>query len=242
MKARTEVATMSPLRPRILHRFDVSENEALDIQVKLAPLVIRQDRTPAAVRIVAGVDAAYETSSNRVFSAVVLCDAGTLRAVQTATAEGQLNFPYVPGLFSFRETPAIMSAIEKLEMDADLILCDGHGVAHPRRFGLASHIGVLYDVPAIGCAKTLLSGEAGVPGPKRGDRADILDGGEILGAVLRTQDGVKPVYVSCGHRVSLESACQWVLRTAARYRLPEPIRAANEIVNQMRARSRTVIP
>jgi deoxyribonuclease V len=200
--------------------------------------VLAYDRLPSPVRLVAGVDVAYDDTSGRAFSAVVVIDVQTLRRIETAVAQGMASFPYVPGLFSFREIPVIAPALAKLRSTPDIVICDGQGIAHPRRFGLASHLGVLYDVPAIGCAKTRLVGEAEEPGPTRGDRARLKIDGEVVGAVLRTQRGVKPVYVSQGHRVSLDTACEWVLKTASCFRLPEPVRAANQVVNEMRAVAR----
>jgi deoxyribonuclease V len=212
----------------------VSEEQAVELQERLASSVITRDLLAKDARLVAGVDVAYATGTNRVFSAVAVFDAATLSLIETATAHAQTHFPYIPGLFSFREIPAVMAAMENLKCTPDLLICDGHGVAHPRRFGLASHLGVLYDVPAIGCAKTRLIGQAGDPGRERGDRADLMDRGEVVGAVLRTQRNVKPVYVSAGHRISLDTACEWILRLSPRFRLPEPIRAADHAVGNCR--------
>lgn len=216
-------------------RWNVAPDEAVRLQTELAARVVAEDALPAEVRTVAGVDVAYTEDSAETFAAVVVFDAATILEVERQTAQATVDFPYVPGLFSFRELPAIAAALAKLSRTPDLVICDGHGIAHPRRFGLASHLGVLYDVPSIGCAKTHFFGAAGAPGAARGDRAPIVDDEQSIGAVLRTQDGVKPVYVSTGHRVGLETACRWILRLAARYRLPEPIRAANTAVQTMKA-------
>jgi deoxyribonuclease V len=190
------------------------------------------------IRLIAGVDVAYDSVTDEFFSAVVVCDADTLQTVEATMAEGQTAFAYVPGLFSFREIPALMRAFEKMKTTPDLVICDGQGIAHPRRFGMASHLGVLYEVATIGCAKTRLIGTAADPGMKRGDWSELRDENQIIGAVLRTQDAVRPVYVSQGHRISLQSAREWVLRASSKYRLPEPVREANRLVHELRAKHR----
>ncbi len=140
-----------------------------------------------------------------------------------------MDFPYRTGLLSFREAPAVIAALERLRRQPDLILCDGHGIAHPRRLGLASHLGLLLDRPTIGVAKTLLVGVHDEPGPVPGDWAPVVDRGEVIGAALRTRAGVRPVYVSIGHRISLETANRRVLGATTRYRLPETTRAADRL-------------
>jgi deoxyribonuclease V len=223
------------LQPRRTHSFDLSAAEAMELQSRLRPKVILYDQLPNQIQLIAGVDVAYEPMFNECFAAIAVCDACSFRVKEMATARGLATFGYVPGLFSFRELPAIMMAMSKMKYAPDLIICDGQGIAHPRRFGLASHLGVLYDLPTIGCAKTRLLGEAVEPGARRGDWSELRDQSEVVGAVLRTRDGVNPVYVSQGHRISLQTALDWVLRGACRYRLPEPIREANGAVNRLRA-------
>lgn len=164
-------------------------------------------RVPATIHLIAGVDAAYRTDTRDVFSAVTLFDVDQMRVIETLVGESHYSFPYVPGLFSFREIPTISVALEKIKTPPDLVICDGHGVAHPRRFGLAAHLGVLYDLPSVGCAKTRLIGEPAMPAPERGASSPLVDRGEVVGSVLRTQAGVRPVYVSTGHRISLETTC-----------------------------------
>lgn len=195
--------------------------------------VIAEDQL-GEVRAVAGVDVAYEKDGDRVCAAVVVLDARTLEVVDEATHVEEARFEYVPGLFSFRELPPVAACLAALKITPDLVVCDGQGRAHPRRFGLACHLGVLYDVPAIGCAKTRLIGGHEEPGPLRGSATPLLDAGEEIGLVLRTRDGVKPVFVSVGHKVSLPTASEWVLRLASRYRLPETTRAADQRVNAVR--------
>jgi deoxyribonuclease V len=225
------------VRPILSHRWDLSPAEASALQAELASRVVLEDRLPERVSTVAGVDVAYEDESSRAFAAVALVDAvdGTLR--QLVSAEAEVRFPYVPGLLSFRELPALAAAFEKLTARPDLVICDGQGIAHPRRFGLACHVGVVYDVPAIGCAKTRLIGEADAPAYARGSVAPLVSDGETVGVVLRTRDGVNPLYVSPGHRVSVRTASDWILALCTRYRIPEPIRVADQTVNAMKRRA-----
>nr|WP_245996961.1 endonuclease V [Nocardia pseudobrasiliensis] len=182
---------------------------------------------PATFQTVAGIDSAYDEDSN-VVTAVVVLDATTLETVDTATARGRVTFPYVPGLLAFRELPATIAALERLGTTPDLLLCDGQGIAHPRRFGLACHLGVLTGTPTIGVAKTVW-GEHTAPGRKRGASADITLDGEVVGRALRTRDGVKPVYVSVGHRIDLDTACAEVLALTPKYRQPETTRRADHL-------------
>lgn len=198
----------------------------------MAALVVTQDRLPESITRVAGVDVAYRQSGEKAFGAVAVFNVATGKLEESVLAEEKVSFPYLPGLLSFREVPVLVKAFEKLSVRPDLVICDGQGIAHPRRFGLASHIGVLYNLPSIGCAKNRLIGEAPEPGLLRGSITELRSDEDTVGAVLRTRDGVKPVYVSPGHRISVRSACDWVLRLCPRYRLPEPIRVADQIVNR----------
>ena len=185
---------------------------------------------PAAVRLVAGVDISVgPRGSNAGRAAVVVLAWPSLVPVEQAIHEGPVPFPYVPGLLSFREMPLILPAFERLRTVPDLILVDGQGVAHPRRFGIAAHLGVWLDRPAIGCAKSRLSGvPAGPLADERGSRVALQDRGELVGYEVRTRSGVKPLYISPGHRVGYEEAADWVLRLTTRYRLPEPTRLAHQ--------------
>jgi deoxyribonuclease V len=166
---------------------------------------------------------------------VVVLDARTLETVETAGVRDRARFPYVPGYLSFREAPSVLRAFRKLERAPDLLMCDGHGRAHPRRFGLACHLGLWLDLPTIGCAKSRLIGTHAEPGRRRGCHRPLLDEGEVVGEVVRTRDGVRPVYVSVGHRIDLATARAWVIRLARAARLPEPIREAHLEVNRLRA-------
>jgi deoxyribonuclease V len=183
---------------------------------------------------VAGADVSYDRGSPVLFAAVVVLDPTSLEVIESAGVEGRARFPYVPGYLSFREIPPLLEAFARLSAPPDLVVCDGQGRAHPRRFGLASHLGVLLDLPTIGCAKSRLVGEHREPGPRRGASTRLRHEGEVIGTVLRTQDGVKPVYVSVGHRVTLDAARRQILALAPRHRLPEPVRAAHAEVNRLR--------
>ena len=228
--------------------FPASALDAETLQRRLAPLVEREDRLPD-VRLVAGVDVGYAARADRdegrggeggrdgeagetLHAGIVTLDATTLEVVESVVHAGVARFAYVPGLFSFRELPPLLAAFERLERMPDLVVCDGQGIAHPRRFGLACHLGLALDVPSIGCAKSVYVGEAGEPGPARGSSAPVVEAGETVGAALRTRDGVKPVYVSIGHRTSLDTALAWVLRLAPRHRQPETTRAADALVRR----------
>jgi deoxyribonuclease V len=205
-------------------RWPSTPAEAIAVQEELRGLVDPTD-TDGPPRYVAGLDVAYV--GDRLAAAVVVLDGDTLAEVDRAVVHGETRFPYVPGLFAFREVPALLAALEQLATTPELLVCDGHGLAHPRRFGLACHLGVLTGIPAIGAAKTSFVGSHGELAQERGATAELVDGGEVVGAAVRTQDGVKPVYVSVGHRVSLETAVDRVLQLAPRYRLPETTRLAD---------------
>ncbi|MBY9067041.1 deoxyribonuclease V [Hyphomonas sp. WL0036] len=219
------------LYPLRMHSWDITPKEAVALQRELATQVEREDRLGLVSRV-AGVDVSYHAATDRLAAAAVVLDAATLQVMDVQIVYGRPGFPYVPGLFSFREMPPVLAALEKLSIVPDLIVCDGHGIAHPRRFGLACHLGVWTGLPTIGCAKTRLTGTYEMPAEARGNWAPLMDKGEEIGAVLRTRDGVAPVFVSGGHRISLETACAWVLRLAPRYRLPETTRIADRLVGE----------
>lgn len=199
--------------------------EALEVQQRLRAQVDVSGPGPHPVRAVAGLDTAYD--GDRLAAAVVVIDPESLATTQQATVTGTAAFGYVPGLFAFREMPALLDALGRLDTMPDLLICDGHGIAHPRRFGLACHIGVVTGIPAIGVAKTPLAAQYAPPGERRGAWSPLEVGGEVAGRVLRTQDRVKPVFVSPGHGIGIEAACEHVLRLAPRYRLPETTRRAD---------------
>jgi len=209
-----------------LYNWQVSVTQALDIQRRLAGQVSRSNQV-AALHFVAGVDMSGSKAQGMATAAVVVLNYPELRVVETKLAQGKLNFPYVPGLLSFRESPLILAACQRLKVTPDLIMVDGQGIAHPRRMGLASHLGLFLNTPTIGCAKSLLCGSYEAPGDAPGSYAEIVDGGETIGAALRTKLGTKPVFVSIGHKIDLQSAVHWVLECCRKYRLPEPTRLAH---------------
>ena len=209
-----------------LHRWDLSPAEAVEVQLELrARVVVRNDM--GQVRTVAGVD--ISTAGQHAHAAVVVLRFPDLQPLEAAQAELPLTFPYIPGLLAFREAPAILAAVARLAIQPDLFFVDGQGQAHPRRMGIATHIGVVIDRPTIGCAKSLLCGEHGDVGPRVGDYSEIYHNGEVVGAALRTREGVRPIYVSVGHRIDLVTAISYVLRCGGGYRLPEPARWAHRV-------------
>ncbi len=213
------------------HPWDVTPREAARIQEELAPLVRCRDDL-GEVRYIAGADISTGSRfqpDRPARAAVVVLRWPELAPVEQAVCVADVRFPYIPGLLSFREIPALLPAFERLRQRPDLLVVDGQGIAHPRRFGIAAHLGVLLDLPAIGCAKSRLTGESSGPlGEERGARVALIDRGERIGYALRTRAGTRPVYVSPGHRLSTESAADWVLALAVRYRLPEPTRLAHQ--------------
>jgi deoxyribonuclease V len=203
------------------------------VQENLRERVEREDRFEA-LQFVAGADLAFDPATDLAFAGVIVYEFPQLREVERRMARRRLRFPYVPGLLSFREGPVLLAAFEQLRTKPDLILVDGHGIAHPRRFGIACHLGLLLDAPTIGCAKSILVGEALEPGVRAGSTAPLVDKNETVGAVLRTRDRVKPIYVTTGHRVSLESAVQIVARCLDGFRIPKPTREADHFVRDLR--------
>lgn len=217
----------------LAHSWDVTPREAAAIQERLRDVVVAADDF-SPVRSVAGVDVGYVEDGHLAQAAVVRLNFPGLQLQEFATARRPLTFPYVPGLLSFREIPVIMDALNRLELRPDLLLCDGQGQAHPRRFGLACHLGLLADLPTIGVAKTRLVGEHEPVPEGRGSWRPLCYEGKLVGAVLRTRSGVKPVYVSVGHRISLTTAVEYVLACAPKYRLPETIRWAHRLASEIR--------
>ncbi len=218
-----------------LHRWDVTYREAVAIQRDLCGKLILQgglDRDAPA--LIAGADVSYGKDSDLFFAAVVLLTYPDLVVVEERHAVEKAPFPYIPGLLSFREGPALLKAFACLERNPDLVIFDGQGIAHPRGFGLASHMGLFLDVPAIGCGKSRLVGHHGDVGNGRGDRVPLVYDGRTVGTVLRSRPGVKPVFVSPGHRIGLDDSVSVVLNCCRGYRLPEPVRKAHRTVNRLR--------
>lgn len=221
------------------NRWDVGYRAAVEIQnrlrnrVKIAPFYLK-------AYSIAGADIAYDTRSDRIFAGVIVLDYPSLAVIEKRSISEKASFPYIPGLLSFREIPPLLKVLEMLKTRPDVIICDGQGIAHPRRFGLASHLGVLLGIPTIGCAKSLLIGEFTEPADRKGAFSVLTDKGEVIGSVLRTRKGVKPVFVSPGHLVDFVSARRVVLETCTKYRIPELTRQAHILVNHMRKKVRGV--
>lgn len=213
----------------------LSPREAVALQRDLASRVVRRTRN-RTIRYVGGADVAILAERRLALASVVVLTFPELEVVGSADGSAPLDFPYIPGLLSFREMPAVLSAFARLAVRPDVLLCDAHGVAHPREFGLASHLGVVLDLPTIGCAKSRLFGTHGAPAEAKGNSAPLTHprDGSVLGAVVRTRTGVRPVYVSIGHLVDLPFAVRIVLRCARRFRLPEPTRLAHLAVTAAR--------
>ena len=220
--------------PKLLGTSGLTYADAVQIQLKLAGRVRLKPprRRPS---LVAGADVAFDKAGGAALAGLVLFSWPALEVVDVATARVELSFPYVPGLLSFREIPAVLAAYRRIAARPDVIFCDGQGIAHPRRFGLASHLGVILDIPTVGCAKSVLVGKFDEPGSKRGASSPMRDEGEVIGLALRTRDCVKPVYVSPGHMMDVETAARLVLEAGSGYRLPEPTRAAHNLVTRAKA-------
>jgi len=209
-----------------LHEWEVSTARAREIQLSLAKRVVAENGV-INPRLVAGIDISSPDAQGVASGAVIVLSYPELNIVEIKIAQGKITMPYIPGLLSFRESPLILAACEKLSNIPDLVLIDGQGIAHPRRLGLASHVGLFLGLPTIGCAKSILCGQHQTLGEEAGSHSELLDNGELIGAALRTKSKVKPIYVSVGHKIDLASALQWVTNCCRGYRLPEPTRLAH---------------
>lgn len=218
------------ISPERTHPWAVTPAYARRIQAELAAEVITEDCLGTVERV-AGADIGFEDHGRTTRAAIAVLDYPELTPREQILLKRPTRFPYVPGLLSFREVPALLEALEGLKQPPDLILCDGQGLAHPRRFGLACHLGLLADIPSIGVAKSRLIGDCTEPGPERGDWCPLTHADEVIGAVLRTRAGTRPLFVSIGHRISLSTAIDYVLACAPRYRLPETTRAAHHLAS-----------
>jgi deoxyribonuclease V len=236
--------------PKLSHRWDVTPQEARFIQKSLVSArILTDDLGP--VRFIAGVDVSFESfrtfrpkaeKGQTLFATVVVLEYPGLHLVHHHSVAVETTFPYVPGLLSFREVPPLLEAFAALPFTPDLVMCDGHGISHPVGLGLATHLGLALDLPTIGCAKSLLIGSPrGVLAEEKGAMVDLLFHEAVVGKVVRTRTAVKPLYVSTGHRVGLESAVYWVMNSLSRYRMPEPTRQAHRYANQARVRQRTLL-
>jgi len=205
----------------------LSPGQAISLQRQLASMVVTKGDV-AHVELVAGVDLSVDRQTGTGRAAVVMLDYPALDIVEVSRCEGKLEFPYIPGLLSFRELPLMLEAFRKLKHKPGLVMVDGHGLAHPRRLGIATHLGLAIEVPAIGCAKSCLCGSFVQPSEAAGSTSPLMDGGEQIGTVLRTRRAVKPVFISPGNRISMKESTRWALLTCRGYRLPEPVRQAHQ--------------
>jgi len=222
------------MKARRLNDWAVTIEEARAIQHRLREDLILEPPPGFAPRLVAGADLSIARFSRRGYAGIVVLDAETMATVEESSAAVDVDFPYVPGYLSFRELPALVAAWEKLERRPDVVIFDGHGIAHPRRFGIACHGGLLFGVPALGCGKSILVGRHGPLGEERGSTAELVHQGEVIGMAVRTRTGVKPVYVSPGHLMDLPTAVELVLRMSTGYREPETTRRSHRLVNEVR--------
>jgi deoxyribonuclease V len=219
---------------RYLHSFDVTYKKALVIQESLKEKLILQGDDCLRVKIIAGADISYAKNSDLFFAAVVLCSYPGMEIIEEVYTTEKATFPYIPGLLTFREGPALLAAFAKLRQVPDLVIFDGQGIAHPRGMGLASHMGLFLNLPTIGCAKTRLVGNHDEVEEKAGNHVPLIHDNRIIGAVLRTRDRVKPVFISQGQGIGLQMAVDITLSCCRGYRLPEPVRRAHLAVNRFR--------
>lgn len=220
------------IHPRSIHSWNVNLASARKIQLQLAEkLVLKGELNPS---LIAGADCAFSERKNLAYAVAVVYDLTRNQVIEVVKTKSRIHFPYVPGYLSFREGPALLKAFSQLKTKPEAIIFDGQGVAHPRRMGIASHLGLWLKIPSLGCAKTRLYGDCKIPGPKAGSWEYLFDGNNIIGAVVRTRDKVKPVFVSPGHLLSLESAIRIVLNSVRGYRIPEPARLAHLFANRFK--------
>ena len=221
------------MKTRKLHSWNLSFEQARSLQEQLARKVkfVPLKKTP---KLIAGADCAFTKDKKRIIGGVVVLRLPNLELIETAVAAQKVAFPYIPGLLSFREAPVCIAAVEKLKNSPDLFIIDGQGIAHPRHLGLAAHLGLFFNKPTIGCAKSRLIGTFKKPSLKKGTYSLLKDKGEVVGAVVRTRTAVKPVFVSVGHQCNLNDAVKWTLSCTTKFRLPEPARWAHQLVSKIK--------
>ena len=219
-----------------LHPWDVPYREAIKIQEQLKGKVVL-GKIASSPNYIAGLDVSYEKGTHRVWAGAVILGFPDMAVIEKRWVQREVCFPYVPGLLSFREIPALLDVLTQITVEPDVIFCDGQGVAHPRGLGIASHLGVILRKPTIGCAKSRLVGDCDPVGELKGDYSFLRYGGRIIGAVMRTRQGVKPLFVSPGYGVALDDCIGMVRKTCSRYKIPEPIRQAHILVNSIRSKS-----
>ena len=238
----TVILGKKDMQLRQLHSWDLTYAEARTLQIELAGEVKQCRFRPKKKMLVAGLDCAFSKDAKRVIAAVVVLQLPGFEIIEQAWAIKPVTFPYIPGLLSFREGPACIAAVEKLSCSPDVFIVDGQGIAHPRRLGIAAHLGIIFDTPTIGCAKSRLTGRYDEPGIQKGEYALLFDKVEIIGAVLRTRNGVKPVFVSVGNKCTLDDAIKTSLLCCTGFRLPEPTRLAHQIVTKLKTDPLTFDP
>ena len=221
------------MRIKKLHDWNLSYERAREVQTSLADKV-QFTPLPKSPKVVAGIDCAFSKDGKRILTAAVVLRLPDFEIVEIASAVLEVTFPYIPGLLSFREAPVCIAAVEKLRSRPDLFIIDGQGIAHPRRLGLATHLGLFFDRPTVGCAKSRLTGDYEEPAPEKGAYTSLTAQAETIGAVVRIRTNVKPVFVSVGHKCVLTDAIEIVLACAVKYRLPEPTRLAHQTVSKLK--------
>jgi deoxyribonuclease V len=219
-----------------LHNWNLSYSQAIALQKSLSKKVqmIELKNQP---KTVAGIDCAFSRDKKKIIACVVLLKLPGFELIETVNTVQKLTFPYIPGLLSFREAPACIAAVEKLKRQPDVFIIDGQGIAHPRRFGLACHLGLFFDKPTIGCAKSRLTGSFEEPASEKGSFSPLKDGKEVIGAVVRTRTNVKPVFVSVGNKCLLDDAIKMALECTTKYRIPEPTRLAHQLVSTLKLKT-----
>lgn len=221
------------MKVKLRTRWNLTPRQAMRFQERVREKIILEDRFDS-IQTVAGADLAFDPATNIAFAGVIVYGFPGLKEIERRMARRKLRFPYVPGLLSFRESPVLLAAFSRMRTEPDLILVDGHGLAHPRRFGIACHLGILLDKPTVGCAKSLLVGDYDDPSPQAGSTSPLVDRGERVGTVLRTRDSVRPIFVTQGHCVSLPTAERLVRQCLDGYRIPKPTREADHYVRELR--------
>jgi deoxyribonuclease V len=221
------------MKVKHLHNWNLTPKQAIELQKSLASEVQVRPFNKK-LKTICGIDCAFTDDKKNIIACVVVLSAKSFEIIETSYIVQAVNFPYVPGLLSFREAPACLTAIEKLKVMPDCFIIDGQGIAHPRRLGIASHLGLFLDVPTIGCAKSRLIGEFAAPLPGKGSTSLLMDKDEIIGSVVRTRNNVKPVFISVGNKCRLSDAVRIVLDCCVKYRLPEPSRLAHQIVTRLK--------
>jgi deoxyribonuclease V len=221
------------MKIKSLHNWNLSYSEAISLQKELASRVNFQ-KIRTKPKTIAGLDCAFSKDGKRIIAAVLVLRYGDFEVIETVHATRKVTFPYIPGLLSFREAPVCIAAAKKLKNPPDVFMIDGQGIAHPRRLGLAAHLGLFFDRPTIGCAKSRLTGQFDEPSSEKGEFSSLKDNDEVIGAVVRTRRNVKPLFISVGNKCLLEDAIEITLACAIRYRLPEPTRLAHQLVSRLK--------